>query len=175
MLQYPVRPGPAGRDPHGKPTESLRQGSPLVLETPPPLDALARWWSVAPRGRALDLGAGSGEAAVWLAGQGFLVDAVEHDREAVTYLQRARAGRTIVVHPVDLRVFPLEPKTYALVLASAVLHFLRPSELWPLADRLCDCLLPGGLLVAEVLTIDDPEVIGVALGRVLRKSNPTRS
>ena len=121
------------------------------------MDALARWWHAAPRGRALDLGAGNGEASVWLAQQGFLVDAVELDPEAVSSLRRARAGRTIVVHPVDLRMFPLEPKTYALVLASAVLHFLRPSELWSLADRLSGCLLPGGLLVAEVLTVDDPE------------------
>ncbi len=157
MLQYAVRPGPAGRDPHGKPTESLRQGSPLVPQTPSPLDALTRWWTVAPRGRALDLGAGHGETAVWLARQGFLVDAVEQDPEAVGSLRRARAGRTIVVHPVDLRSFPLEPESYALVLASSVLHFLRPSELWPLADRLSACLVPGGLIVAEVLTVDDPE------------------
>ena len=59
---------------------------------------------------------------------------------------------------MDLRTFPLVRETYALVLASAVLHFLRPSELWPLADLLAASLVRGGVLVAEVLTIDDPEV-----------------
>jgi hypothetical protein len=57
-----------------------------------------------------------------------------------------------------LRTFPLVPETYALVLASAVLHFLRPSELWPLADLLAASLVRGGVLVAEVLTVDDLEV-----------------
>jgi SAM-dependent methyltransferase len=113
--------------------------------------------AAAPRGRALDLGAGTGEAALWLARQGFLVDAVERDPERVAALRRERAGRTVVVHAADVREFPLASQTYALVLASAVLHFLRPSELWPLADRLSDALIPGGLLVSEALTTDDPE------------------
>ena len=157
MLQYAYQPSLAGRVSHGNPTESLRRSSTLVAETPPPLDRLARWLSTSSRGRVLDLGAGEGETAVWLARQGFLVDAVECDPEAQAILRRARTGLTIVVHPLDLREFPFVPETYGLILALAVLHFLRPSELWPLADRLSDCLLPGGLLIAEALTIDDPE------------------
>lgn len=158
MLQYAYQPSRAGRVSHGNPTESLRRNSTLVAEAPPPLDLLARWARLSLHGRALDLGAGEGEAAVWLARQGFLVDAVERDPEALAVLRRARAGLTIVVHPLDLREFPFVPETYSLILALAVLHFLRPSELWPLADRLSDCLLPGGLLMADALTIDDPEV-----------------
>jgi len=40
--------------------------------------------------------------------------------------------------------------------AQAVLHFLRPTQLWLLADRLVATLKPGGLLLADVFTTDDP-------------------
>jgi SAM-dependent methyltransferase len=125
------------------------------------MDALGRWAAAAPRGRALDLGAGNGEIAIWLAGLGYLVDAVEVDPEKAAALKRARRGLPVVVHPTDLRHFPLEPDTYALIVASAVLHYLRPSKLWLLADRLISALTDGGILVAEALTVDDPEAAGL--------------
>ena len=67
MLQYADQPRRAGRVSYGNPTESLRRSSTLVAETPPPLDRLAHWLRTSPRGRVLDLGAGEGETAVWLA------------------------------------------------------------------------------------------------------------
>jgi hypothetical protein len=50
--------------------------------------------------------------------------------------------------------FPLA--TYDLIVAQAVLHFLRPTQLWTLADRLVAAIIPGGILMAEVFTTDDP-------------------
>jgi trans-aconitate methyltransferase len=106
--------------------------------------------------RALDLGAGEGETALWLAEQGFIVDAVERDPLVFQRLQKACVGLDVVPHMADLNEFPLPPKTYNLIVAQAVLHFLRPTQLWPLADRLVEALVPGGLLTAEVFTTDDP-------------------
>jgi SAM-dependent methyltransferase len=125
------------------------------------MEALGRWVTAAPRGRALDLGAGEGEIAIWLAANGYLVDAVESSGEKAKHLRTARRGLPVVVHELDLRTFPLAEGTYSLIVASAVLHFLRPSELWPLADRLVSALTEGGMLVAEVLTADDPEAAGL--------------
>lgn len=113
-----------------------------------PTDLLARWTAEAPAGRALDLGAGFAESARWLAAQGFRVEAV--DQRPIP----AAAG--VTAHLADLRSFPLGSQRYALINAAAVLHFLRPSELPTLAERLQTALVPGGVLLAEVFTTDDP-------------------
>ncbi len=122
-----------------------------------PNDLLARWIASAPQGRALDLGAGDGAAAAWLAAQGYAVDAVERAPGASVELQRQADGPpAIQVHQADLRSFPLEKDRYALIHAGAVLHFLRPTELWTLVEPLIESLAPKGLLLAEVFTTDDP-------------------
>jgi SAM-dependent methyltransferase len=121
-----------------------------------PNEVLEEWVPKAPIGRALDLGAGEGETARWLAERGFQVDAVEADPQALSRLARASAGWPITPHHADLLDFSLPLESYALIVAQAVLHFLPPSRLPALAAGLCRALRPGGVLIAEVLTTDDP-------------------
>lgn len=122
----------------------------------PILNDLLLWPDEITPSRALDLGAGEGETALWLAKRGFSVDAVERDPEIFARLIEACAGTSISTHLADATAFPLLPTTYDLIVAQAVLHFLRPTQLWPLADRLVESLVPGGILLAEVFTTDDP-------------------
>ena len=65
-------------------------------------------------------------------------------------------GSDIHVFAMDLLDFPYPESKYSLVVASAILHFLRPTDLWWLADRLVAALAVGGLLIVEVMTTDDP-------------------
>lgn len=111
---------------------------------------------ILPEGPVLDLGAGDGELAIWLARRGFTVDAVENDAGVYARLAEASAGTTVHPHLADLMDFPLAEESYALIIAQAALHFLRPTQLWVLADRLIQALVPGGVLFAEVFTTDDP-------------------
>jgi len=57
-----------------------------------------------PRGRALDVASGDGRNALWLAGQGFAVSAVDVSPVAVAPLQRAAAtqGLTVAARAADL-------------------------------------------------------------------------
>lgn len=119
-------------------------------------DLLNEWIDSVPVGRALDLGAGAGEAALWVASHGFDVDAVEKDPEVFAQLSSYVAGTTVVPHLIDLMEFPLPQETYQLIIALASLHFLRPTDLWSLADCINQALTPGGVFAAEVFTIDDP-------------------
>jgi SAM-dependent methyltransferase len=119
-------------------------------------DLLTEWIDSVPLGRALDLGAGDGETALWVAAHGFTVDAVEKDPEIFTRLTSSVLGTTVVPHLIDLMEFPLPPETYQLIIALASLHFIRPTDLWSLADRINLALTPGGFFAAEVITIDDP-------------------
>jgi trans-aconitate methyltransferase len=115
-----------------------------------------QWLGEIRRGRALDLGPGEGQCSLWLAQRGFQVEAVEQDPEKARALRQAGAGLGITVHNLDLRDFAFAPDEYQLILAEAVLHFLPPSELWSIADRIVGSLQPDGCFIAEVFTIDDP-------------------
>lgn len=119
-------------------------------------DFLKTWSIRAPVGRALDIGAGVGNQSRWLASKGFEVDAVEiHPRQLKTLKQTAD-GMGVTVHAIDICQFDLAPRRYSLIAALAVFHFIAPSQMNPLAERLQESLTPGGLLLAQVLTTDDP-------------------
>lgn len=111
-----------------------------------------------PVGRALDLGMGAGGNAVWLAERGFDVVGVDISPAAVGTAQRLAGNRGIALetHVADIRTFEIEPRSYVLVLASAVLHFLLPEEVLELATRIKAGLQPGGFVIAHVFTVDDP-------------------
>lgn len=123
-----------------------------------PDELLEEFIDVIPLGRALDLGMGDGHNAVWLAGRGFRVVGVDLSPAAVDAAQRLAAERGVALetHVADIREFKIEPDCYALVLASAALHFLRPQGIRELAGRIKAGLRPGGVVVAHVFTVDDP-------------------
>jgi SAM-dependent methyltransferase len=115
-----------------------------------PVPFLAEVLPLLPRGRALDVAAGSGREAVFLAMHGFEVEAWDHAPEA---LDRARAlakrsGVTIETVVADLAApsVPIPPDRYLLVTCFRFLH--RP--LFPALER---SLAPGGHLVYETYRV----------------------
>lgn len=121
------------------------------------IDYLQDWISTVSGDRALDLGAGDGGLSQWLVEQGFEVDAVDRDLSAMQARSTAAQAEKIHFYEQDLRRFHLTPDTYSVIGSVSVLHFLPPSELPPLIERIVKSLVPGGLLVCSVLTQDDPE------------------
>ncbi|OGO18492.1 MAG: hypothetical protein A2Z14_19825 [Chloroflexi bacterium RBG_16_48_8] len=121
-----------------------------------PSEWLEKWIGHITLGNALELGAGDGETTVWLAQSGFKVVAVERDPEACRLLREACMGLDVEIHPMDVRDHVLSEGKYNLIYASALLHFIKPTDLWPLADRIVAALASGGFLIAEAFTIDDP-------------------
>jgi SAM-dependent methyltransferase len=121
-----------------------------------PYDLLDRWISNAEAGRALDLGTGDGEVAIWLDGRGYEVEALEVNQEKFQRLQATTADTGIECVLADLRDFYFETGRYSLVTAFGVLHFLQPTHLWTIADLIVGSLAPGGLFLCEVFTTDDP-------------------
>jgi cyclopropane fatty-acyl-phospholipid synthase-like methyltransferase len=119
-------------------------------------DFLKTWSTKAPPGRALDIGAGVGNQARWLAARGFEVDAVESHPGQIEVLRLAAKGTGVKVHAMDILEFDLAPGRYSLITALAVLHFIAPSQLTLLAERMQAGLASGGLLLAQVFTVDDP-------------------
>ncbi|MEJ2561360.1 MAG: class I SAM-dependent methyltransferase [Anaerolineales bacterium] len=125
------------------------------------MENLQNWLEGISSGHALDLGAGEGEFALELAERGFRVDAVEGDARVYKRLAAACLDTPVAAHHADVMDFPIPPSVYDLIVAQAVLHFLRPTQLWTLADRLVAGLIPGGILLAEVFTTDDPGCVAL--------------
>ncbi|SBT39287.1 class I SAM-dependent methyltransferase [Micromonospora auratinigra] len=98
-------------------------------------------------GAALDLAAGEGRNAVWLAEQGWRVTAVDFSAVAVERGRELAAGRGVTVEwrVADVTAYRPVPGSYALVLLS-YLH-LPGADLARVLDSARRALRPGGTLV----------------------------
>jgi tellurite methyltransferase len=130
--------------------ERYRQGkgmpeepSALLMENRPLLPA---------GGHALDIAMGSGRNALYLASLGFRVTGVDVSRVAVALCREKaeRLGLAVETIVADLEDYRLAVDTYDLVIN---FHYLQRS----LASAIVQALRPGGVLVFESFTIDQPQ------------------
>ena len=94
----------------------------------------------APKGRALDIACGTGAVSLFLAGKGFVVDAVDISEVALTAFSKLHPH----IHTIcaDLDTFDLTANRYTLVTNIRYLN----RRLFP---QILDALLPGGMLIFE--------------------------
>jgi SAM-dependent methyltransferase len=118
--------------------------------TPAPL--LIEAAEMLPPGRALDLASGPGRHALYLAGLGWSVAAVDASAAAIRILrERAAASRlTVDTYVADLESggFRIEPGTYDLICD----FFYLQRDLFP---QMREGVRPGGVVVAEIHLRDD--------------------
>jgi len=105
-------------------------------------------------GRALDLAAGQGRNAVWLAERGFRVTGVDFSEVGLAKARELASARGVEVEWVaaDLDSYEPEPGAFGLV---TVLYLQLPEpELTPVLKRATAALAPGGtiLVVSHDLT-----------------------
>jgi dihydroneopterin aldolase len=123
---------------------------------PAPAQFLTQQFHRLPKGKALDVAAGSGRNALYLASHGFQVDALDRDKEAMTELAATAKQRNLpnlTVRTVDLERTtderPEFPKQEYDVIA--VFFYLHR----PLFLSLIESLKPNGVLIYETFTIDN--------------------
>jgi len=115
-------------------------------------DVHTSWKSIFPHraiGRALDVGAGSGRDAHWLAGLGWTVDAVE-PADGLRLYASANFNSLITWHDDRLPFLGSlidQECNYELILLSAVWMHVPPSSRAAAINNLRIMLAPGGLLV----------------------------
>lgn len=114
-----------------------------------------------PRGVALDIGAGEGRNALFLAARGLDVLAVDQSTVGLAKAQRLAAGRglTLRTQAADLRDFDAPPASFD-VITSIWIHLPQPLRAG-LHARLGAWLRPGGLFVLEAYA---PEQCGRGTG-----------
>ena len=102
-----------------------------------------------PRGRALDLATGSGRNAIFLAREGYQVDAVDSSAVAVEKLSSLvkQESLSIAITCADLADYHIAGNTYALMLN---FYFLERKLFSPIKKG----LMQGGMLLFETYTVE---------------------
>jgi SAM-dependent methyltransferase len=110
------------------------------------------------RYRVLDLGAGQGRNSLFLARQGYGVDAVDPSRVAAETITAAakREELDVRVHACGFEEFIPGVTRYGGVLALGLIQLLSRDSIGRLMTAIRDWLLPGGLVMAMTFTTDDP-------------------
>lgn len=151
--------GPPDRDERARWNERYGRGAgPVGLEPSAWLADHRELLERGPRGRALDIACGMGRNALFLAGLGFHVDAVDVSDVAIQATRARAAERGAAVRAVraDVRTDPFPAPPYELIVN---LNFLERASFGPIERALA----PGGLLVFETFGRDQRDVPGSSL------------
>ena len=120
----------------------------LSPDAPRPSPWVVRWAHLFSReGRVLDLACGHGRHALWLAQQGFEVDAVDADESALAAIRAHATPSLVRTECLDLEgeTWPLAGRQYDAVVVTNYLWRPRWSDLMALVK-------PGGCLVYETFS-----------------------
>ena len=109
-----------------------------------------------PRGKALDVAAGRGRHAYFLAMRGFSVHAIDRNREALEFLetQAREAGRLpISTECIDLETENVPPQDLGTETYDVILVFFYLYR--PIFSQLIKALKPGGVILYETFLLEN--------------------
>jgi SAM-dependent methyltransferase len=126
--------------------DDRQRASPFFVDVPD--EILVRWVEsgLVPRGAAIDLGCGQGRNAVYLARQGWQVQAVDLSASAVAWERERVAACGVPVAVTQCSVFEL-PATigpFDFAYDGGCFHHLSPHRRRPYVDLVADLVRPGG-------------------------------
>lgn len=136
--------------------ERTRQAHRLLRADPSPSHFLIQQLPRLPKGKVLDVASGTGRHALFLASQGYQVDAIDHDVQALAQLSSTAHARNLTGITTQTMNLEPPPPTKANIGQEAynvILVFFYLTR--PLFPCLIDALKPGGMLLYETFLIDN--------------------
>ncbi|KYK36032.1 MAG: class I SAM-dependent methyltransferase [Theionarchaea archaeon] len=122
---------------------------------------LAMFLDRAPRGHALDIGCGEGRHSLFLAQNGYTVDAVDISEKALEkltyYAKEYDVNELIFPLSRDVRTMDFPQEKYDLVVISFVFPFLKRSDICTVIQKVKHSVKPKGCIYISALTTDDRE------------------
>jgi len=122
--------------------DDFRPGYPEQL-----IDVVLAYAQLEPGARALEIGAGTGQATTQFAWRGIAVHAVEPGAAMADLIRDKFDGTDmdVTVETADLETAVLAPDSFDLVFASTSWHWITPGVRWTIV---ADALKPGGTLAS---------------------------
>mgnify|MGYP002527406232 FL=1 len=120
-----------------------------------------------PSGKAIDVASGEGRNAIWLAEQGWEVDAIDFSKVGITKAEQIAAKKNVKVNWIvnDITSFEFAPGAYDLVAVLYLHTSLAERERW--LPRIIDAVAPGGHFV---YIAHDPANVESGVGEIRRAS-----
>lgn len=112
----------------------------------------------APRGVALDIGAGEGRNSIFLAKNGFKVEAIDKIPEGLEKCKKIAKKYSLPIKTkvVNVRKFKFEKDKYSLIISIAALDFLKLKEIKQIIKKINYALKLGGIFYLSLFSIKDP-------------------
>lgn len=106
----------------------------------------------------MDLGAGFGRDAIFMARQGFRVVAVEKSSEKIERIKQTPGFDELAIelHCMSAENFDIEPDKYSVINANNVLQFIEKANAIELIERMKSNIISGGYVLISCFTVHDP-------------------
>ena len=136
-------------------TEFFAGAKQAYNELPEP--ALLKFLPNVPKGYALDIGPGLGQNSMFLAQQGFNVEALEKDADIALKCREKLDKENLKIRTItnSVEAQDLEENKYSLIVAAWVFAFISPEEVRPVLKKLEKALVPGGFLYIGTFSTKD--------------------
>lgn len=107
---------------------------------------------------ALDLGCGEGRYSLYLAGNRCRVTAIDRSEAGMKKLKTTAATRhfDVCATIMDVAAFDFAKTRYDIIVAATILDHLSEDLRVAISEGILAALKPGGILYANVFTVDDP-------------------
>lgn len=123
-----------------------------------PHSLLVKFLPIVQRGKALDIGAGEGRNSIFLAKNGFEVEAIDINKEGLEKCKQIakKYNLPITTKVIDIKSFSFEPRKYSLILSIATMDFLKKSEIEIIIKKIKKSLIEKGYVLLLVISNKDP-------------------
>jgi len=111
-----------------------------------------------PKGKALDIGAGEGRNSIFLAKNGFEVEAIDKNPQGLKKCQifADEHKLSIKTTTIDIRKFYFKTNKYSLIISITALDFLKKSEIETIIKKIKKSLIEKGFIFFLIFSTKDP-------------------
>lgn len=117
-----------------------------------PSSVVTRLTKYIKEGRALDLGAGQGRNSVWLAQQGFNVEARDISEQGVNAIQQNAVKSNVSIETIKSDAREGLDKAYDAILLINLLHFMNRADALKVIEDVKEHTVPNGINIVNAFT-----------------------